>query len=270
MMRMFGRRGAHVGLAGGVAAIGVALTLLVWPGPAPAGQTVTTIGAAAAQSLATETWTGPVAGSDANPSPSAAARPVESVGGSTGRSAASIPARSAPRTPPSASPSRVPTAKIAPPPVKVPTPVGPPINVSLPSQHASGSVVPIGVDDNEALAIPKDVRTAGWYQFGPKPGQPGSAVLAGHVDDHLQGVGLFAVIGDLDIGDEVVITDAGHVQRTFRVIAREEWHKTQVPMARLFARTGPPRLVLLTCGGDFDRDTLSYVDNIAVTAELIG
>ena len=263
MIGMSGRRGAQLGLAGGLVAIGVAVTLLVWPGPAPAGQTVTTVGAAAAQSLAAETWTSP---SRSVESTSAAVRPVESVGGSSGRSATSVPTRSAPRATPSALPRSTPATSAK----AVPAPVGPPVNVSLPSQHASGSVVPIGVDDDEALAIPKDVRTAGWYRFGPAPGQPGSAVLAGHVDDHLQGVGLFAVIGDLDVGDRIVVTDAAHVQRTFQVIAREEWHKSQVPMDRLFARTGPPRLVLLTCGGDFDKDTLSYVDNIAVTAELTG
>ena len=263
---MTGRRGAQLGLAGGLAAIGVAVTLLVWPGPAPAGQTVTTVGAAAAQALATESL---ATDAPATSQPSATAdRSVGSVGGPTSPTAAGKKA-SGPTRPsaPATSAGRPSTSsRVAP----APPPVGPPIAVTLPSQHASGSVVPIGVDDDEALAIPKDVRTAGWYRFGPAPGQPGSAVLAGHVDDHLQGVGLFAVIGDLGVGDQIVVTDAGHVQRTFRVVAREEWHKSQVPMDRLFARSGPPRLVLLTCGGDFDRDTLSYVDNIAVTAELTG
>jgi hypothetical protein len=41
---------------------------------------------------------------------------------------------------------------------------------------------------------------------------------------------------------------------------------TQLPAAELFARTGPPRLVLVTCGGDFDPETGSYRANVVVHA----
>jgi hypothetical protein len=36
------------------------------------------------------------------------------------------------------------------------------------------------------------------------------------------------------------------------VIAREVFDKITVPLQDLFARTGPERLTLITCGGSFD------------------
>ena len=40
------------------------------------------------------------------------------------------------------------------------------------------------------MDLPEDVDRVGWYRFGPAPGADGSAVLAGHVDDAEQGLGV--------------------------------------------------------------------------------
>ncbi len=128
-------------------------------------------------------------------------------------------------------------------------------------------VVAVGVDESGVLGVPEDVATAGWYRFGPLPGSVrGSAVITGHIDDHLQGVGAFASILGLGIGDPIEVMDAHRVTHRFTVIAREEWRKAEVPISRLFQRSGSPRLVLITCGGPFDAGTRSYRDNVAVTA----
>jgi hypothetical protein len=133
------------------------------------------------------------------------------------------------------------------------------------------SIVPIGVDDKGQLDIPVDVQTIGWYRFGPAPGAAqGSAVLTGHVDDYRQGAGALANLGSLRPGDTVTVTDDTGVPRTFSVLSREEWHKSEVPLDRLFDRSGEPRLVLITCGGPFNTSTLGYDDNIAVTAVPTG
>jgi hypothetical protein len=42
-----------------------------------------------------------------------------------------------------------------------------------------------------------------------------------------------------------------------------------LPLDRLFARDGPPRLTLITCGGPFLPEFGSYRDNVVVVAELL-
>ena len=139
--------------------------------------------------------------------------------------------------------------------------------MQVPALGVDTAIIPVGVDDNGQLDIPEDVQTVGWYRFGPAPGATqGSAVLTGHVDDYLQGAGALADLGSLQPGDTVTVTDDTGMARTFSVLSREEWHKGEVPLDRLFDRGGDPRLVLITCGGSFNTSTLGYDDNIAVTA----
>ena len=55
----------------------------------------------------------------------------------------------------------------------------------------------------------------------------------------------------------------------WRVVSRELITKQVLPLDRLFARTGPPRLTLITCGGPFLPEFRSYRDNVVVVAEPV-
>ena len=143
-----------------------------------------------------------------------------------------------------------------------------PVRIQIPALGVDAAVEPEGVDGHGEMAIPEDVRTIGWYRFGPAPGAAaGSAVLVGHVDSAEQGLGAFFGLPNLRRGDVISVTSADARVHRFRVVAREEFDKSVVPLASIFARDGAPRLTLVTCGGSFDRAARSYRDNIVVTAE---
>jgi Sortase domain len=142
-----------------------------------------------------------------------------------------------------------------------------PDRLDLPTLGVRAPVRPVGVDGDGDLRIPADVAEVGWYRFGARPGDPaGSTVLSGHVDSAEQGRGAFFRLRALDPGDPVLVHGSDGRTRTYRVVAREEWPKSDVPLDRLFARTGAARLTLVTCGGGFREDVGSYRDNVAVTA----
>jgi sortase (surface protein transpeptidase) len=94
-------------------------------------------------------------------------------------------------------------------------------------------------------------------------------VIAGHVDDREQGLGAMAPLRDAAVGDEVVVTDAAGTPTSWRFVSREIIEKQVLPLDRLFAREGPPRLTLITCGGPFLAEFGSYRDNVVVVAELL-
>jgi sortase (surface protein transpeptidase) len=128
-------------------------------------------------------------------------------------------------------------------------------------------VVPVGVDDSDNLAIPTDVGTAGWFSAGPKAGAAsGSVVVAGHVDSAQQGIGAFKALWSATPGMLIRVDRLAGPPLTYRVVSRERFDKGSVPLASLFGRAGAPRLTLITCGGTFDNETLSYTDNVVVTA----
>lgn len=238
------RRRAATSLAAGLAILAAAPIVWWATQPEPAGQTVTTVNAAAASALATG---------------SASFSPVTPVtSGVSGGTRASVEAD------PPAAPA---TSE----PVPEPSPAAAPVRIEVPALGVDTVVVPVGVDDEGEMEVPQDVDTIGWYRFGPAPGAAqGSAVLTGHVDDYRQGTGVFADLGALQPGDTVTVTDGAGAARTFSVISREEWRKGEVPLDRLFDRGGSARLVLITCGGTFNTSTLGYDDNVAITAVPVG
>jgi sortase (surface protein transpeptidase) len=131
----------------------------------------------------------------------------------------------------------------------------------------TAAVIPVGVDNAGAMVIPEQVSTLGWYRFSASPGATvGSIVIAGHVDSAAQGLGAFSRLRDAPVGARIELTGASGRVWTYRVVAREEFPKTTVPLGQLFSHYGAPRLTLVTCGGAFDAAARSYEDNIVVTA----
>ncbi|MGY1733809.1 class F sortase [Geodermatophilus sp. SYSU D01045] len=147
--------------------------------------------------------------------------------------------------------------------------VAPPVRLQVPALGVDAPVDPAGVAGDGQMALPGDVTRAGWYRFGPAPGAPGSAVLAGHVDDAEQGLGALAPLRSAEPGQEVLVTDAAGATTRWRVVAREVLDKRALPVDLLFTREGPPRLTLVTCGGPFLPDVGGYRDNVVVVAEPV-
>ncbi|MBY3554236.1 class F sortase [Modestobacter lapidis] len=197
----------------------------------------------------------------------AVGRPADAAGPAVAEVlAAAPPGAPAPRAPADWVPEVTLRSAMAPPVPEVPAPA----RLVVPSIGVDAPVDPVGVSGTGAMRIPADVDRVGWYEHGPAPGDgAGSVVLAGHVDSRTQGLGAMAALRTAEVGAEVrVLDEAGTVSR-WRVVARETLHKQQLPTAELFTRSGPRRLVLLTCGGPFDEELRSYRDNVVVLAEPV-
>ncbi|MFC0098706.1 class F sortase [Micromonospora marina] len=144
----------------------------------------------------------------------------------------------------------------------------PPVKLSIPPIRVTATVNPVGVNERtDEFEVPPSVDQVGWYRYGPGlETDAGSVVIAGHVDSAEQGKGAFFRLRELGRGDRLTATGSDGRERSYRVVAREEYRKSKIPLERYFARDGKPRLTLITCGGPFDANTRSYRDNIVVTA----
>jgi hypothetical protein len=141
------------------------------------------------------------------------------------------------------------------------------VRLVVPDVGIDAPVDSVGITPDGSLQLPDDVRRVGWYRFGPLPGQSrGSAVLAGHVDSWDQGLGALGRLRSVEPGQRIAVTDGAGQTTRWRVLTRQLIVKQQLPLAELFDRSGPPRLVLLTCGGPFDERLRSYLDNLVVVA----
>ncbi|MGC4787924.1 class F sortase [Micromonospora sp. DT178] len=144
----------------------------------------------------------------------------------------------------------------------------PPVRLVIPAIGVTATVDAVGINGATGeFEVPPSVDRIGWYRHGPGlEARAGSVVVAGHVDSATQGEGAFFRLRELDRGDTLAATGGDGVRREYRVVAREEYRKTKIPLDRYFARDGKPRLTLITCGGPFDAEARRYRDNIVVTA----
>lgn len=147
-----------------------------------------------------------------------------------------------------------------------------PVSLAIPAIEVVVPIDPVGVQPDGQMEIPPLAERAGWYRFGSAPGQAeGTAVVAAHVDSVASaGLGPFAGLRDLAVGDVVEVTSADGTTHAYAVTAVTALDKQAVPWAEVFVRTGAPRLALVTCGGRFDWSARRYTDNVIVMAEPIG
>lgn len=99
------------------------------------------------------------------------------------------------------------------------------------------------------LMPPSDPSSVGWWRGGRAPGaRDGHVVLVGHTVH--TGGGVFDRLGRLRTGDRITVR-SGPDHTTYAVLRIAVWRKGTLAhrAGAVFARTGAPRLVLVTCTG---------------------
>jgi sortase (surface protein transpeptidase) len=141
--------------------------------------------------------------------------------------------------------------------------------LTIPEIGVSASVIRLGGPRTGALAVPSfaQVWDVGWYRYGAVPGNRGNALLLGHVDTY-QGPAVFYDLYELRPGDIVEVTLGRGDTRQFTVRWVKEILKTQFPASRVLGGAAGRHLWLVTCGGQFDYVTRSYLSNILVYTTL--
>jgi Sortase domain len=146
--------------------------------------------------------------------------------------------------------------------------VAPPARLRIPALHVDSRLESLGLQRDGSIAVPKRTDVAGWYRRGPRPGQPGPAVILGHVDSR-SAPGVFIGLRSVRKGTLVRIDRTDGTSVTFRITGVSRVPKNRFPTDLVYAPTLDPTLRLVTCGGSFDRTRGSYRDNVIAFAELV-
>ena len=84
-----------------------------------------------------------------------------------------------------------------------------------------------------------------------------------HVDSRQYGKGPLSRATELQPGDRATVIGEGG-SREYVVDAVRAYEKVVLPWQELFAQDLEERMILITCGGDFDAERRSYLSNIVV------
>jgi hypothetical protein len=139
----------------------------------------------------------------------------------------------------------------------------PPVEISIPALGIAAPVSAAGQIDG-ALQIPPP-NEAGWYAGGPRPGEPGRAVIVGHLDT-VDGPAVFAALPQIRRGMRIEVDAGNGTQHSFETIGVASVAKTSFPAEAVYAPSRRPTLALITCSGRFDEATGHYENNLIILA----
>jgi hypothetical protein len=142
-----------------------------------------------------------------------------------------------------------------------------PKNISISSLSISADIVTIGLLPDKTLEVPKDPWKVGWYERGPNLGEEGTVIAVGHLDSST-GPAIFYRLSRINVGDEIIFTDADGKTTAYAVEKKEAYPQSNMPWSKIYSSSGDPELRLITCDGRFDRKSGSYSHNLVVYAQL--
>ncbi len=133
-----------------------------------------------------------------------------------------------------------------------------PITLRIPKIGVNAAVESVGLDPSGAMATPTTPFRVAWFDGGPLPGQPGNAVIDGHLDSRIYGMAVFWNLGKLVPGDTVEVEMPGQRWLTFVVERVAVYPYDAAPLDQIFGPSDVPHLNLITCSGVFDRSSHNY------------
>jgi hypothetical protein len=145
-----------------------------------------------------------------------------------------------------------------------------PVSVEIPAIGVHSVLLHLGVKRDGTMQVPplRRASLAAWYKYSVTPGQIGTSVIEGHVDND-QGPAVFFRLGALRPGDLVNVRLADGVTGVFRVTGVRQYLKAEFPAKTVYHATRFAGLRLITCGGAFDYATSQYLSSTVVYAFLV-
>ncbi len=148
---------------------------------------------------------------------------------------------------------------------------GQPARIIIPAIGVNAVIQSVGLSKkgDGAMGIPTNFTDVAWYKYGPLPGMPGSAVIAGHLDGKKTPRAVFFDLEKLKYGDIVEVLDQNGTRFLFQVVGSKTYDQ-DTPTNEIFSGdTLKTRLNLITCAGSWMKSKKLYDKRIVVFTELV-
>lgn len=141
-----------------------------------------------------------------------------------------------------------------------------PVRLKIPRINVDAVIEPVGLTSTGVMEVPSNPDNVGWYDLGSKPGEKGSAVLAGHLDWYDGKTAVFQHLDKLRKGDVLSVeTNKG---KTLPFIVREiRTFQPDEYAPDLFQKSDGRYLNLVTCSGTWDAARKNYSERLVVFAD---
>jgi LPXTG-site transpeptidase (sortase) family protein len=144
---------------------------------------------------------------------------------------------------------------------------GLPTRIEIPKISVDAAIEYVGLTPQGAMAVPTGPTSTAWFDLGPRPGENGSAVIAGHEGwkDGIRAV--FDDLYKLRAGDEVYVKDEEGATTTFVVRDVRTYGQNGDASDVFGSSDGKAHLNLITCEGIWNAAEKSYSNRLVVFAD---
>ncbi|MEV6052006.1 class F sortase [Streptomyces sp. NPDC052107] len=145
-----------------------------------------------------------------------------------------------------------------------------PTRIRIPAIRVNAPLMGLALTRSGSLDVPpaQNKNLAGWYEAGTIPGETGTAIVAGHVDN-TEGPAVFYDLGALKRGARIEVDRRDGSVAVFTVDAVEVYAANNFPDEKVYGAAPRPELRVITCGGGYSKTT-GYLGNVVVFAHLTG
>ncbi|WP_372348144.1 class F sortase [Streptomyces sp. KL116D] len=139
-----------------------------------------------------------------------------------------------------------------------------PRRIRIPEIGVDAPLTEVGRDAEGWLDAPppRKANLAGWFTGAVTPGERGTAVIDGHVDN-AEGPAVFYGLGSLKKGEHIEVERADGRTAVFEIHGIDVVDKTDFPDRRVYGSTGLPELRVITCGGTYSKRS-GYAGNVVL------
>jgi LPXTG-site transpeptidase (sortase) family protein len=141
-----------------------------------------------------------------------------------------------------------------------------PARLTIPKLKIDAAILNVGLTQTGDMDVPNDLAQAGWYKYGPLPGNQGSAVIAGHLDGLRGAPGIFLNLNKLTAGDSISVTDSQGRVTSFAVQTTRTYDQDG-SIGEVFQSEQGAHLNLITCTGAWDKAQRHYLKRLVVFAD---
>lgn len=143
-----------------------------------------------------------------------------------------------------------------------------PVRLQIPKIKVDANIGQTGLTAAGDMDIPKSLKDVGWYKYSSKPGQKGTAVIAGHLDGAKES-GVFTNLKKLQKDDTLSIVDDKGKTVEFVVRHTQIYSRTEKPAEVFNVSSDGAHLNLITCAGTWDKNQQLFSQRLVVFADLI-
>lgn len=143
---------------------------------------------------------------------------------------------------------------------------GIPVRLTISNIDVDAGVQSVGLTSIGDMQDPKSNEAVGWYKYGTRPGNEGSAVIAGHFG--LKGDAVFGQLKSLEKGAVISVLDDRDQKISFVVTNTRVYNYDEAPK-EVFQSSSGAHLNLISCHGEWNAKLHTYTKRLVVFTEKV-